>query len=252
MLYLSRAQIEAMAETVIQQYLEMVSPQKRLFCYVDISELAEMLGFTIDYQYLSEDGTILGMTASQPVSAVICDLNRSPMVYDLDGRTILIEQRLLHPSLVGRRNFTIAHELAHQIINRTYPEEYAMENRVLCDYRRTEQHKKIADWHEWQADALGAALLLPREAVTDAMFLHGLGKKMTVLSRKYSESRYRSFWDMAEYLQVSRTALAYRMEQLGLLERNLLAEEAQKRREAKRHGSSDPQNRTGAGRHPMH
>lgn len=247
MLYLSRAQIEAMAESVIQRYLEMVSPQKRLFCYVDISELAEMLGFTIDYQYLSEDGAILGMTASQPVSAVICDLD-----YDLDGSTILIEQRLLHPSLTGRRNFTIAHELAHQIINRTYPEEYAMENRVFCDYRRSGQHKEISDWHEWQADALGAALLLPKEAVTDAMFLHGLGKKMTVLSRKYSENRYRSFWDMAEYLKVSRTALAYRMEQLGLLERNLLVEEAQKRREAKRHGSSAPKNRTRAGRHPVH
>lgn len=41
MLYLSRAQIEAMAESVIQRYLEFVSPQKRLFCYVDISELAD-------------------------------------------------------------------------------------------------------------------------------------------------------------------------------------------------------------------
>jgi Zn-dependent peptidase ImmA (M78 family) len=37
---------------------------------------------------------------------------------------------------------------------------------------------------------------------------------------------------MAEAMQVSRTALAYRMEQLGLLERNLLVQEAKARKGA--------------------
>ena len=35
---------------------------------------------------------------------------------------------------------------------------------------------------------------------------------------------------MAEFLQVSKTALAYRLEQLGLLERNYLIQEAQQRK----------------------
>ena len=50
---------------------------------------------------------------------------------------------------------------------------------------------------------------------------------MKLLSRKYSQNNYERFCEMADYLQVSRTALAYRMEQLGLLERNRLIEEAQ-------------------------
>ena len=77
---------------------------------------------------------------------------------------------------------------------------------------------------------MAAALLLPLDAITDAMFIFGLGEKLKVLSRKYSQNNYERFCNMAEYLQVSRTALAYRMEQFGLLERNLLVEEAKKRK----------------------
>ena len=106
-----------------------------------------------------------------------------------------------------------------------------MEYRVFCDYRRcVKPRKKVVDWHEWQADALAAAFLLPLDAITDAMFIFGLGEKLKVLSRKYSQNNYERFCNMAEYLQVSRTALAYRMEQFGLLERNLLVEEAKKRK----------------------
>ena len=56
-----------------------------------------------------------------------------------------------------------------------------MRGRVFCDYRRSVPPRKVErDWHEWQADALAAALLLPKDAVTDAMFLFVLGEKMKV------------------------------------------------------------------------
>ena len=154
--------------------------------------------------------------------------------YYLDGKTILIEEKLQNnPRFMGRKNFTIAHELAHQIINRSNPGMYGPQHRIFCDYRRTEDNKKrVSNWYEWQADALAAALLLPPDALDKAMFLFGLGSQMKVLSRKYSQNKYISFCDMAEFLQVSKTTLAYRMEQLGLLERNYLLQEAQRRREA--------------------
>ena len=53
---------------------------------------------------------------------------------------------------------------------------------------------------------------------------------MKMLSRKYSDTKYRYFCEMADYLQVSRTALSYRMEQLGLLENNRLVIEAEARK----------------------
>lgn len=88
----------------------------------------------------------------------------------------------------------------------------------------------MSNWYEWQADTLAAALLLPEEAIEEAMFLFGLGTKIKVLSKKYSEYKYDHFCEMAEFLGVSKTTLAYRMEYLGLLERNRLIEEAQQRR----------------------
>ena len=231
---LSRQQIEKIADGVIHQYKNAVVPERHLCYNVDPTELASLLGFTVDYQYLTRDGSILGETAADRMWITVYGSDKAEMLYELDDRTLLIEKRLLlSPRNVGCRNFTIAHELAHQIINRSFPEYYGVECRVFCDYRRSaEPRRKVADWREWQADALAAALLLPLDAVRDAMFMYGLGEKMKVLSRKYSQYKYERFCEMADFLQVSRTALAYRMEQLGLLERNLLIEEAKKRKGA--------------------
>ena len=205
-------------------------------CYmVDIAELAEMLGFRIEYVHITKDGSILGQTSSGRIWTEIYDDDMNKMFFELDGSTILIDKRLQNSSkTIGRRNFTIAHEIAHQIINRRYPKMYNRQNRIFCDYRRSNRSRqKIVDWYEWQADTLAAALLLPLDSLRDSMFMFGLGEKMKMLSRKYSENRYNDFCDMAEYLQVSRTALSYRMEQLGLLEHNRLVIEAEARKKGR-------------------
>ena len=228
---LSRDDIEKIAEDVICQYKALYLPERRMCYMVEATELAEMLGYRIEYVYIARDGSILGQTSSGRIWTEIFDDNMNKMFFELDGSTILVDKRLLsNPKLAGRKNFTIAHEIAHQIINRQYPEMYETQNRTFCDYRRSvKPRKKIVDWYEWQADALAAALLLPVDALQDSMFMFGLGEKMKMLSRKYSDTRYKYFCDMADYLQVSRTALSYRMEQLGLLDNNRLIIEAQSR-----------------------
>lgn len=228
---LSRADIEQIASPITERYKHACVPKHHLCYRVDPTELASLLGFRIEYLHLTKDGSILGQTAAVPLWTTIDDPKLGVIYYYLDGKTILIEEKLQTNSrLIGRKNFTIAHELAHQIINRSNPGMYDSQYRTFCDYRRTEGNKKrVSDWYEWQADALAATLLLPADAVDEAMFLFGLGDKMKVLSRKYSRNKYDSFCKMADYLQVSKTALAYRMEQLGLLERNYLVKEAQQK-----------------------
>lgn len=232
MAYLSRNDIERIAEQVICQYKEICIPTQHICYTVDATKLAGMLGFKIEYVHITADGSILGQTSSGRVWTEIYDDNMSKLFFELDGSTILIDKRLLNnPKIVGRKNFTIAHEIAHQILNRVYPEMYDTQNRIFCDYRRSAKPKKeIVDWHEWQADALAAALLLPLDVLQDGMFVFGLGEKMKMLSRKYSSTRFELFCEMADYLQVSRTALSYRMEQLGLLDNNRLVIEAEHRR----------------------
>lgn len=230
--FLSKNDIERIAQPIVEMYKLACVPQYRMCYNVDPMQLADVLDFKIQYSYLSQDGSILGETASTPIWTTIIDSALGETYYYLDGKTILIDKRLLNnPRIVGRKNFTIAHELAHLILNNRYPEMYGSQFRTLCAYRKTSQNRKeISDWHEWQADTLAAALLLPPDALDEAMFMFCLGSKMKVLSRKYSQHNYENFCRMAEFLQVSKTTLAYRMEQLGLLERNYLIKEAQQRR----------------------
>lgn len=211
MAYLSRDDIKRIAEPIIVQYKHAFVPERHLCCTVDPVQLVSLLGYQIEYVRITKDGSILRQTSFGSIWTTIYDADMNEVFFLLDGHTILIEELLLAtPRNIGRKNFTIAHELAHQLINHLSPEMYGPQNRTFCDYRRSA--KPVTDWYEWQADALAAALLLPLDAVRDGMVVCGLGEKMRLLSRKYSETNYHRFCDMADYLQVPRTALAYRME----------------------------------------
>lgn len=220
---LSRADIEQIAERIVAIYTEAYVPEKHLFYRVIPEELAEVLGLEVDYQILSLDGTILGVTAPDEQYVSVYD-NKQECCYYLDGNTILIDTRLCASSkTIGRKNYTLAHEIAHQVLYKAFPDAYSSANRIMCDYRRTlSNRKKVTNWTEWQADALAAALLLPKDAILDGMFFVGLGQHIDTLSRKYTPNKYDSFCQLAKALGASQSALAYRMEQLGLLDRNLL------------------------------
>lgn len=220
---LSRNDIEQIAEKILAIYTEAYVPEKHLFYQVVPEELAEVLGLEVDYQILSLDGTILGVTAPDEQCVTVYD-RKQECYYYLDGNTILIDTRLcVSPKTIGRKNYTLAHEIAHQILYKAFPDAYASANRIMCDYRRTPSNRrKVTNWVEWQADALAAALLLPKDAILEGMFLVGLGEHISTLSRKFTPNKYDSFCQLAKALGASQSALAYRMEQLGLLDRNLL------------------------------
>ena len=187
MAYLSREDLDNFAERILCNFVKAEYPKGHICYNVDPTRLAQFYGFNILYVTITRDGSVLGQTSIGEMWTPIIDPNGTDILFFLDGKTILIDERLnKDPECYGRRNFTIAHELAHQFINRTYPEVYDGQSRVISDYRRsTKPHKEITDWREWQADAMAAALLLPKEAIEEAMFFFGLGDKLKVLSKKY-------------------------------------------------------------------
>lgn len=63
---------------------------------------------------------------------------------------------------------------------------------------------------------------MPKDAILDVMFLTGLGEHIGTLSKKYTPNKYERFCRLTEVLGASKSALSFRMEQLGLLDRNLL------------------------------
>ena len=106
-----------------------------------------------------------------------------------------------------------------------YPREYggnAQSPKVHFYRVNSEKNKPISDWEEWQANALASAILLPKDLVMQGMYLFSLGEKIKMLNKVYAPRVYEQFKGLAEFLGVSKTALAIRMKQFGLIEQDYL------------------------------
>ena len=148
MAYLSREDLDNFAERILCDFVKTEYPKGHICYNVDPTRLAQFYGFNILYVTITRDGSVLGQTSIGEMWTPIIDPNGNDILFFLDGKTILIDERLTKdPKCYGRRNFTIAHELANQFINRTYPEVYGSQCRVISDYRRsTKPHTEITDW----------------------------------------------------------------------------------------------------------
>ena len=224
---LTRNSIEKIAERVLRAYKALPEIQgDELYRIAPEILLAKLLGLTLEYAHLSLDGSILGLTSFNEVEVQVFDQTDMETYLCLDGKTIVVEQDLLSDvSQRGRRNFTIAHECSHQIFKMLYPMEYGAGTKASSIHFYTtnsEKKKQISNWEEWQANTLASALLLPEELIKKGMFLFGLGERIPCLNRIYSQETYSRISTLADFLGVSRKALAIRMRQLNLLDKEYL------------------------------
>lgn len=222
-MYLSRHDIEMIAQRVITAYKKLPA-----LCGQRINKvqpellICDLLGLSMDYHVLSMKGDILGLTACSATTVPIFDGPNSSEYYYLDGRTILIDKRLLSDQAnIGRRHFTQVHEACHQIYKMLFPEEY-MTNIALKQIHYCTDKRHIQDWGEWQTDALTSAVLMPYDMIRSNMADFGLGDKIHRLNRVFAPNEYNRFCEMANYMGVSEQALSIRLQQLELLEVNHL------------------------------
>lgn len=94
----------------------------------------------------------------------------------LKANQILLDLSFIQPgqvhALCGKRRFTLAHECAHQILfgmesdndKRTHESKYAPRAAYSLRDLKTRE-----DWNEWQANVLGAAILMPQKEIDIAM-----------------------------------------------------------------------------------
>lgn len=223
MSYLSRKAIEAIAVRVFNDYKHFYFHAGLPIDHVDPELLAcGLCGLHIDHMHLSKDGLTLGMTAFKEMGVEVYDDSGQPFLYYLDGRTLLIEKDLKDdPTQYGRYHFTVAHETAHQILANLHPTDQVIQNRIIS-YRGRSPRYPIQDWGEWQADNLASALLLPVEIVLEALYKFDLGRGIEILNKIYRPKDYERFCEMAEFLGVSKQALAIRLKRLGLLKKEYL------------------------------
>lgn len=225
MICLSRNDIEQIAVRVLRKYRSLPEMRGLSITKIDPTLLAEsVMHLKLDYVHLSLTGKILGLTCYDEVGVTVYDETDTPFFYILDGNTILVEADLRADcSCVGRRNFSIAHETAHQIFGKLHPKEYgAPEKNKIHFYEPGSNIGPVKNWIEWQANVLASALLLPEDILRANMHMFGLGGKIEILNSRYRQEVFTRFYLLAEYMGVSKQALAIRLKHLHLLDEEYL------------------------------
>ena len=227
MAYLSRSDLEAIGARVAEAYQQLPGAAEAPFERVNIDRLiSSLLGLRIDYRHLSLDGRALGLTSFCEIGIEVFPKDPAQgeeSYYMLDGNTILIEEDLAAKGAnVGRRNYTVSHEGCHHILKMLFPEDYCAELSSRKIHYCYCGRGVGPDWEEWQVETLAGMILLPAECVMRGMGQFGLGTRIRLLNRVFAPEVYGKFVELAVFLGASQMALAIRMEQLGLLERNEL------------------------------
>ena len=221
--YLSRNEIEQIARRVVSAYQRLPSVRKGPESVVSPTLLIhDLLGLSVGYHTLSRNGSVLGLTACGEVWVTVYDDPAHPEYYHLDGKTLLIDKGLTaKEGNQGRYHFTLVHEACHQIYKMLFPKTYMnpiAERRVhYCTAHRATGR---GDWEEWRTDTLTSAILMPPDMVRSNMHRFGLGAKLRLLNHVFASEEYARFCELADYMGVSKQALAIRLKQLGLLERD--------------------------------
>ena len=204
MKHLSRFDIEAIADKYVQAYMALPDVRNTQIYRIDPELLLEkVLGLNVEYQHLSYDGSILGMTSFTEMGVQVFEDDDNEAFFFLDGKTVLVEKDLNFDSkLKGRKNFTLMHEGSHQIFKMLFPNDYGVTQksaRVHYYKANSERNKPISDWEEWQANTLGAAILLPENLIKQGMYLFSLGEKIEYRNNDKYEKRAKRTIDVYGY-----------------------------------------------------
>ena len=205
-IYMSRAELEEISEGLITAYANKFSNQ--VIQSIDIEHfITEFLMLRIEYASFAEDdaGRIGFLADGATPLLVHQDGKIIPFVFPKD--TIVLDKFLLAEKEQGRRRFTMAHEASHHILSKMYA--MPSEGRFHAEYdsERSYSKEELAQMFasvEWQADTMGASLLMPRRIIENALAI--TSKDKAVIRR------------MAAYIGVSYTALVIRLRDMGLFE----------------------------------
>ncbi len=224
-MYLSKFQIEEMGAAVLQDFRNTTGIYTP---FTPIDQLAsEYLGLHVKFAKLSDDGEICGLTAYADTNySVVVDGHE--YIYPIHANDILMDTSFIDTpehvhELCGKRRFTLAHECAHQILFGMEPEETRTFHKKKYSERRSYSCRDLKcreDWNEWQANALGAALLMPADSI------HELMQNYRILSYagRLTHRDHDLFEDLCRVFAVSHSAMSIRLENLGLMIRQPLSQ----------------------------
>ena len=214
MVYLNNSEISDLAKKVIQKYKEYIGVEWELF-KVEPIRLAEMLGLDVKFVDFGDDSEILGFTAFNDMSITLTDANQSDITLDLSNRTLVINEALKR-GCEGRLNFTIAHEIAHHIIDVVCGANYSIKFRQLPHCERP-INRFSPDYDEYMANQLAAALLMPDVFVDTVFYKLFETERVKRIHSILDKIAFKKLCAMAALFGVSKSALAIRLQKKGML-----------------------------------
>lgn len=213
----STAQLEGKANELLRQFdAERLTATKPIDVYAVIEHCLDV---PYDWKYITPDQSICGMTFFKPGYQWVWPepqykIGMLPKKEFYERGTILIDSFLTELPDRGPENFTVMHEVFHQVLHKRcfahaggdYRHETRNENLKLRVGKKSMSSLEIC---EYQANFCAACFLMPRVPVT-AMFhrLASPGRNNFVDESIMAE--------MAAAFSVSKSAMRIRLQALGL------------------------------------
>ena len=220
----STKEIDELGKGIVISYLKKLGIRQLPDC-VDIEGIANSLGLKVRYESIAEaDFRKIGFLADGKTPLQVRhDGKTVPFLFPLG--TIVLDAGLRRDNESGKCRFTIAHEVAHHILDLHNPQP-AFQREWDAEYNYSQcELKAMFNMMESQADKLAAALLMPDFIVKRAMAKEGAEGKIPVYGSGVvsNEGRIR-LNRIANRIGVSYTALFIRLRQFDLLDYRPLCE----------------------------
>lgn len=227
---LSRVQLEEIAAAVTDDFNYFffgIPPgmERKDILPTPIGQLAsEYLGLEVMFAPLSPDGSICGLTAYADTKFTIKE-DGVTHTFLLKKNQVVLDRSFIQvgqvKKLCGKRRFTLAHECAHQILFQLESDE--IKSRWKNAYATQKAYsfrdlKTKEDWNEWQANVLGAALLMPWQEIEFAMGTFAEERVLKNYGGRFSFLDERVLALLCRTFGVSRSAIIIRLRELGYLE----------------------------------
>lgn len=194
---------------------------------IDVYAVIEKcLDVPYDWKYLTPDQSVLGATAFSggvlwvwPESKYYEGL--LPYQIEVEPGTILIDTTLTEQDNRGRENFTVMHEVFHQVLHkkcfRTMPKNYVHPTASRTIDGQIRYSSYALAMIEKQANACAAAFLMPAELTRNT---YKQLYKDAGFNRNNHSFVYNTIKEMAEEFSVSQQAMSIRLQNLGLIDEN--------------------------------
>ena len=226
---LSHGNIETIAAGVMKDfnaYCE--AKEKRAISgprFTPIDQFAsDYLGLKVRFLYLSDNGNFCGLTAYADTEFQL-EVDSAVLTIPLKQNEVILDSEFLEAGQTkkqyGKRRFELAHECAHQILEQLDSDQQKTACRKMYSERRLYSLRELKtreDWNDWQANSLGAAILMPWHEIEAAIVKYRIRTPLTSYGGYFNYIDRSALTTLSQFFGTSRSAMVIRLQQRGLMQ----------------------------------